>query len=64
MLILILIFQDESLSSDISRWWLGLSDYDEEVAFCLMSISLYITVTILCHPHVGYFGDFDDLCRL
>ena len=28
---LVLISQDESLSSDVNRWWLGLSDYQEEV---------------------------------
>ena len=38
----ILIFQGESLSSDISRWWLGLSDYDEEVTvfFSLVTLCL------------------------
>ena len=31
MMVLLPISQDESLSSDVNRWWLGLSDYQEEV---------------------------------
>ena len=32
------ISQDESLTSDINRWWLGLSDYQEEVLFYIVRV--------------------------
>ena len=45
MLMMKMTLQEESLPSDISRWWLGLSDYAEEVTV-LIAISYFFSYAL------------------